>query len=230
MIPLALVEIPIDQSLESSPVITSVIIISFILSSLAIAFGKRTLLQKMKNFFVTRERNSLFDTSTNIDWWVSLVFVLQCGVMFSVCMLSYFNQTLSYDLPYFKVLLMYSLVTIGYIMLKFIFYRFVGWIFFDNASTSLLIDSYKTILFYNSFALFILAIVSVYFNLSISVLQIVLLLLIVVDKILSFYKWFRLFFNIKVGYVLFFSQFCTLEIIPCFVVYKSFIEINILFK
>lgn len=231
MIPdLLLAEIPIEKTLISSPIITILVTASFILSSIAMAFGKRTLIQNARNFFQTRERNSIFDASTNIDWWVGLILVTQLCIMFSINAIAYFGLTPENSQNLIKLILLYFLCAVAYISLKFLLYRFFGWIFYEKSIYRQWISSYKTILFYNSFILFFIGLLSIYFNLSFATLQLLLLILVIIDKILAFYKWIKLFFNSKVGYVLFILQFCALEIVPCFLVYQGLIELNTLLK
>lgn len=228
--PFLLTEIPLGNPLISNPVITILIVISFIMSATAIAFGKRVLIQNARNFFLTRERNSIFDTSTNIEWWVSIILMTQLCIMFAVNMTVLIKYIPDDTWELTKLILFYFICTVAYFCCKFMFYEFHGWMFFDSIKKRMWTDSYKTILIYNSFVVFTFALMSVYMNLSSHILQMSFIIILIANKILIFYKWIQLFFNQKVGYVLFILQFCALEIVPCFIAYKGVIEINTLLK
>lgn len=227
-IPFLLIEIPIENSLVTNPVITILFVTSFIMSATAIAFGKRILVQNTRNFFQTRERNSIFDTSTNIEWWVNIILMTQLCIMFAINMTAYINYIPSNIWALTKLILFYFLCAVAYISIKFLLYEFQGWMFFDNIKKRMWTDSYKTILICNSFVFFIMALMSVYLHLSYQILQISFIIILIINKILILYKWIQLFLNQKVGYVLFILQFCALEIVPCFIAYKGVIEINTL--
>lgn len=228
--PLLLVEKPLQDSIASSYTVTTLMVVFFILSSLAVAFGKRTLMQLVCNIFVTKERNSLFDVSTNVDWWVSLILTTQACAMFSLNMLVYLDADASDELLLLKLFGASLLFSLLYIVFKLLVYRFNGWLFFDGGSNDVWIDTYKTIVYCNSFLFFLLALLTIYFNLSFDVLQIVIITIFVADKILALYKWTRLFLTSKVGFLLFFLQFCALEILPVFLGYRILLEINTLVK
>lgn len=228
--PLLLIEKPLQDSIASSYTVTTLMVAFFILSSLAVAFGKRTLVQLVCNIFVTKERNSLFDASTNVDWWVSLILILQACAMFSLNMLVYFDADASNELFLLKLFGACFLFAFVYLVFKFIAYALNGWLFFDSGNNGVWIDTYKTIIYCNSFLFFLLALLTIYFNLSFGVLQIVIITIFAADKILALYKWTRLFLTSKVGFLLFFLQFCALEILPVFLGYRILLEINTLLK
>lgn len=227
---LLLTEIPIENSLTTNPLITTLTIISFIISTVAIAFGKRILVQNARNFFLTRERNSIFDTSTNIEWWVSFILIAQLCLMFAVNVTAYINYTPENTWQLTQLILLYFLCAAAYLIIKFILYEFQGWLYFDNIKKRMWLNSYKTILVYNSFIMFGIALMSIYLHLSPQILQLSFIIIVVISKALILYKYIQLFFNQKVGYVLFILQLCALEIVPCFIFYKGILEINTFLK
>lgn len=226
MNPNSLVEIPIKETLVSNPTITYLIVISFILSTIAISFEKKSIIQHAKNFFITRERNNLFDSSVNTEWWINIILIMQLCIMLSINIIASFNIISLNKVVFNKVLTIYFFGSICFICLKTLLYKINGWMFFDNISNKQWLDSYKTILHYNSFIFFILALFSVYLKLSPPTLQIIIILILLLNKILTLYKWIKLFLKPKVGYMLFILQFCALEIVPYFLIYKGIIELN----
>lgn len=224
--PMLLTEIPIENSLAANPLITTLTIISFIISAMAIAFGKKNLIQNARNFFLTRERNSIFDTSTNIEWWVSVILITQLCIMFAINIITYKKYIPDNTSQLTKFILFYFLSTITYISIKFILYEFQGWLYFDSIKKRMWTNSYKTILVYNSFVMFGIALMSIHLHLSSQILQISFIIIVIINKSLILYKYIQLFFNQKVGYMLFILQLCALEIAPCFIFYKGVLEIN----
>lgn len=231
MIPLLqLAVMPLERTMKGDTAVTFAFVASAVLLALVLAAGRRTMLQRGKNFFANRRRSSLFDAPTNVDWWMDGVMLAVLCVMSSLCAMSLSDSGYADDVPYWKVLLLMTSAFAAYVAVKFILYRIVGWAFFDREGTRQLTDAYMTLLAYNGLMLFFVALVAVYFYLPSVTLQYVVLAMLIIDKLLVGYKHTALFFKPKIGRYTFFLQLCTLEILPCFILYKVLLEINIIFK
>lgn len=231
MIPLLqLAVMPLERTMKGDTAVTFAFVASAVLLALVLAAGRRTMLQRGKNFFANRRRSSLFDAPTNVDWWMDGVMLAVLCVMSSLCAMSLSDSGYADDVPYWKVLLLMTSAFAAYVAVKFILYRIVGWAFFDREGTRQLTDAYMTLLAYNGLMLFFVALVAVYFYLPSVTLQYVVLVMLIIDKLLVGYKHTALFFKPKIGRYTFFLQLCTLEILPCFILYKVLLEINIIFK
>lgn len=221
---------PLERTMKGDTAVTFAFVASAVLLALVLAAGRRTMLQRGKNFFANRRRSSLFDAPTNVDWWMDGVMLAVLCVMSSLCAMSLSDSGYADDVPYWKVLLLMTSAFAAYVAVKFILYRIVGWAFFDREGTRQLTDAYMTLLAYNGLMLFFVALVAVYFYLPSVTLQYVVLAMLIIDKLLVGYKHTALFFKPKIGRYTFFLQLCTLEILPCFILYKVLLEINIIFK
>ncbi len=221
---------PLERTMKGDTAVTFAFVASAVLLALVLAAGRRTMLQRGKNFFANRRRSSLFDAPTNVDWWMDGVMLAVLCVMSSLCAMSLSDSGYADDVPYWKVLLLMTSAFAAYVAVKFILYRIVGWAFFDREGTRQLTDAYMTLLAYNGLMLFFVALVAVYFYLPSVTLQYVVLVMLIIDKLLVGYKHTALFFKPKIGRYTFFLQLCTLEILPCFILYKVLLEINIIFK
>lgn len=222
--------IPIEQSMKSDPIILVTFVASAVMLAFVIALGKRMLLQRGKNFFANRKRNSLFDAPTNIDWWVNIMMLLVLCLMAALTWMASMRDGYVVGVDYWKVMLLCTAVFAAYVVFKFIIYRLVCWAFYDAAGTKQWMDDYMTLLSYNGFMLFVLALAGVYFNISIHTLRHLATGLLICDKLLIVYKLSRLFFRPKIGRLTFFLQLCTLEILPCFILNEVLLEINIIFE
>ncbi|HIT83438.1 MAG TPA: DUF4271 domain-containing protein [Candidatus Avibacteroides faecavium] len=227
---LQLAVMPLERTMKGDTAVTFAFVASAVLLALVLAAGRRTMLQRGKNFFANRRRSSLFDAPTNVDWWMDGVMLAVLCVMSSLCAMSLSDSGYADDVPYWKVLLLMTSAFAAYVAVKFILYRIVGWAFFDREGTRQLTDAYMTLLAYNGLMLFFVALVAVYFYLPSVTLQYVVLVMLIIDKLLVGYKHTALFFKPKIGRYTFFLQLCTLEILPCFILYKVLLEINIIFK
>ena len=103
---------------------------------------------------------------------------------------------------------------------------FLGWTFFDKNKTNIWLESYSTLIYYVGFALFPFVLFLVYFDLNLTNLVIIGLIILIFTKILMFYKWVKLFFHQLSAAFLLILYFCALEIIPCLLLYQGMIQVN----
>ena len=64
------------------------------------------------------------------------------------------------------------------------------------------------------------------FDLNLTNLVIIGLIILIFTKILMFYKWVKLFFHQLSAAFLLILYFCALEIIPCLLLYQGMIQVN----
>lgn len=221
--------IPIPYSPRMDDCITVVLLCCFFLSSYVLSRSRKFLLQLVKDFLLHRERTSIFATSTATDMRYLLLLILQTCVLAGVCFFNYFNDkqpVLVQHIPPVALLGIYVGICLLFLFLKWLIYSFLGWIFFDESTTSLWIESYSTLLYYLGFALFPFVLFIVYFDLSLQFTVIIGLFLLFLTGILIFYKWLKLFCNNLYGSLLLILYFCALEIIPCLLLYQGLRELN----
>ena len=75
-------------------------------------------------------------------------------------------------------------------------------------------------------ALFPVALLVVYFDLSFHSMSWLFFCILIIDKSLLFYKCQRIFFNTALGVVHLFLYFCTLEIMPLLILFRALIYAN----
>ncbi|ADV42781.1 DUF4271 domain-containing protein [Bacteroides helcogenes] len=221
--------IPIPYSPRMDDGVTIILLCCFFLSSYVLSRSRKFLLQLVKDFLLHRERTSIFATSTATDMRYLLLLILQTCVLAGVAAFSYFSDTqpeLVRHVPPFLLLSIYIAICLLYLFLKWMVYSFLGWIFFDESTTSLWLESYSTLLYYLGFALFPFVLFIVYFDLSLNLTVIIGLVLAFFAKILMFYKWLKLFCDDLYGSLLLILYFCALEIIPCFALYQGMTQLN----
>ena len=202
---------PISYSPRTDDVIALTLLACFFLSSIALARGKKFLTQQVKDFVLHRERTSIFDSSTAADVRYLLVLVVQM-LMTRVSPLLLLGIYVGFCLAYF--------------LLKWLLYMFLGWVFFDKNKTNMWLESYSTLIYYVGFALFPFVLFLVYFDLNLTNLVIIGLIILIFTKILMFYKWIKLFFHQLSAVFLLILYFCALEIIPCLLLYQGMIQVN----
>jgi hypothetical protein len=155
--------------------------------------------------------------------------VLQTSIFSAILCFSYFihtNTTLLHTVPFYLLLVVYTLMGVIYFFAKWIVYSFLGWVFFTRKDTDIFINAYTTIYFMMGFVLYPVVLFIIFAHLSPSNVMILGLYLLIFAKILILYKWLKLFSQKLFHYLLLILYFCALEIIPCIVFYESMIQMN----
>ena len=102
----------------------------------------------------------------------------------------------------------------GYFLLKMLFYGGVNWVFFDKKKNEQWNRSQLFIFSIEGVALFPLVMLQVYFDLSMKSAVIYAVIVIILVKILSFYKCYDIFFRRLGVFLQIILYYCALEIIP----------------
>ena len=209
--------------------IAAILLLCFFVSAYVLARSKKFLAQQIKDFILHRGRTSIFATSTAADVRHLLSLALQTGVLSGLCLFDYFitvRPSLTEHLSPYILLSVYIGACLLYLLIKWFFYSFLGWVFFDKYRTGLWMSSYSTIIYYTGFVLFFFALFLIYFDLDLAFFVSISVGLIISTKILIFYKWIKLFFNNVYGLLLLILYFCALEILPCLIAYQGLVQIN----
>lgn len=221
--------IPLPYTPRTDDGVTVVLLCCFFLSAYVLSRSRKFLLQLARDFLLHRARTSIFASSTAADMRYLLLLIVQTCVLGGVVTLGCFSEAvpeLVRHVPTFLLLNIYIGLYLGYLFLKWAVYSLLGWIFFDESSTSLWLESYSTLLYYLGFALFPLALFIVFFDLSLPLAVTIGLILLFFIKILMFYKWLKLFSSDLYGGLRLIFYFCALEIMPCALLYQGMVQLN----
>ena len=220
---------PLSYSPRTDDAISLILLACFFLSSIALARGKKFLTQQVKDFVLHRERTSIFDSSTAADVRYLIVLTVQTCVLSGIVFFNYFHdkQPMLMERVSPSLLLgVYVCSCLAYFFLKWIIYMFLGWVFFDKNKTNIWLESYSTLIYYAGFGLFPFVLFLVYFDLDLTNLIIIGLAILILTKILMFYKWIKLFFHQLNTLFLLILYFCALEIVPCLLLYQVLVQVN----
>lgn len=221
--------IPIPYSPRMDDGVTTVLLCCFFLSSYVLSRHRKFLLQLIKDFMLHRERNSIFSISTAGDVHSLFLLILQSCVLVSVLLLCHFCEeqpALLEHLPSYALLGIYVAVCVCFLLLKWAVYALLGWIFFDDLRTALWLESYSTLIYYYGFSLFPFVLLAVYFDWPLVNSLFIALIFLSFVKIMTFYKWLKLFCRELYGRFALIVYFCALEVMPCMLVYVGMLQMN----
>lgn len=214
---------PIPYATKNDNVITALLLVCFVITLIAFSICKSYLLRQAKNFFYLPKTDRVItETSTEIK--SQFFFLIQTCLLLA---LLYFFYTRKYIASSFILTDEYMLVGIlfgtilGYFLFKYLVYATVNHVFFPGKRNGhyfhvlLFLHSCEGILLYPAVVLL------TFFDISTQSVAYYTTFVVVLVKILTFYKSFVIFFRQNGLYLQIILYFCALEIVPLFALWSG---------
>ena len=221
---------PIPYKLYSDGNILLALAICLFLIVEFIRNNNKSLWKLFKSCLVTPGRSSLFDSGNNQIYIYRTLFLcptttIMCGLLIYIYH-SYSSPEFFTSVNHTAMLLLYVSLFFVFLVGKWILYTVVDWIFFDKESRKLWHQSFFNIISSMGPVLYVASIFMIFLNLDTHISFIITLIIIVLSKLLLFYNCVKYFFCGFYGSLHLILYFCTLEIIPDLVLWKSIGLVN----
>ena len=208
---------PLPYSIHNDNVITSILLLFFVLMVIAYANTHEFIIRQLKNFFYVPHDGMGEMAETGSELRFQLFLVLLTSVMLA---LLYYFYTIHFIGDSFILQSQYHLIAIYLVMMvcyfvvKWLMYSLVNRVFFDSkrnrhwVKTKLLISSIE------GMVLFPAVLLQAYFNMSEQNVIIYFIIVLIFVKILTFFKCYVVFFRRNVFELQIILYFCALEMMP----------------
>ena len=207
---------PVPYSIAGDDLITSILLVCFIIATTAIAKSGNFLQRQLKNFFHSQREGTSAITETGEELRFQFFLMLQTCLLSAIILFFYSREVSgeAFSFAHYQILSAYTGTLAVYFILKNLLYSVVNWVFFDKkkneqwAKSSLFLSSAEGMLLFPDVMLL------AYFSLPVKHAAIYALAVIVIVKLLSFYKANIIFFRRKGLFLQSFLYFCALELMP----------------
>lgn len=218
---------PLPYRFRTDDYVTSALLLCFFLGAWVVARSFRFIRQQIKDFFFTRQHDNLFTPDAELRGQFFLVFqtCFVLSVLFFDYTQEYMTSVFNQVSPY-KLLAADVAISLCYYAVKLTGYAFVNWIFFTKEQNERWSESYMLCLLALGTALYPVALLVVYFDLSFRATLIVCTIILGIVKVLLFYKCHAIFFQYRLAFLHLFLYFCTLEILPMLVLWRALVYAN----
>ncbi len=213
-------------SLNNDSCITTCILVMFAFISVIIYNNGTFLTYRIKDFFTNKRKYIDGNTKANSSE-VRNTLILSSVSCMSACLIL-FNDMNVIRTDYTDGQAVYPLLATGFLIcMAFIFtkallYVFTNWIFFTQEQGRKWISSYFLLTSLSAFVLFPLALIEIYSIYELSQIKLCLPVVFILYEVLLFYKLCANFRIKKHGFPLIFLYFCSVEIMPSFVLWHIF--------
>ena len=209
---------PVPYSIHNDSVITSILLTFFILVVLAVSYAHDFIIRQLKNFFFFlphEHTTDMAETGTELRIHVFLVFLssVLLSLLYYFYTIHFIGETFVLQSQY-NLIAVYLVLMIIYFLAKGLLYTVVNNVFFDGKinrhwlKTKLFISSMEGIV------LFPAVLLQAYFDISEKNVIIYFVFVLIIVKILTFFKCYVVFFRRNVVKLQIILYFCALEIVP----------------
>ena len=209
--------------------VTAVLFGCIVLVSYVLGKERRYLSLQLKGFFNFRERASLFDDATTSDIHYTILLLFHSCLMYAFCIYHYFSieSPLLFDnYPHIALLGLFVIVNVVLLVVKGGLYEWVNWVFFTKSRCNDWLSAYLNVNAWTGLLLLPAVLLLVYFGKGSGITPFLALSVLVLSKILLFYRGFCNFFPNFYGSLHLILYFCTLEILPDLLVWRGILLIN----
>lgn len=207
---------PVPYTIAGDNLITSVLLGCFILATLSISKSGNFISRQVKNFFRPQHEGTTVITETSSELRFQFFLVLQtcllCSLLFFLWRQTSFEET--FILPHYQIIGIYTGIFALYFLLKAGLSAAVGWVFFDKKNNEQWTKSNLFLISTEGILIFPAVMLLVYFSLPIESMVFYTVLVIILAKLLTFYKTYLIFFQRNRAALQNILYFCTLEIMP----------------
>jgi hypothetical protein len=206
---------PIPYLVRNDDAITGMLLFCFVMALTAFAHSRHFILRQLKDFFYVprAESPNSEDPSNRFQMFLCLQTCLLLAITSYFYVDHYITNTFVLDSPYEFICIFFG-AFVGYFLVKNAVYWMVNSVFFDGKKSKHWIWTLTFITALEGVALYPIVILQVYFSLPMQNVVYCLVFILILTKILTFYKCWAIFFRQISFFLQIFLYFCALEIVP----------------
>ena len=211
---------PIPYSIHGDDILTSILLLLFLLTVVAFSNTRQFIARQTKSFFYFHREGTTEASETVNELRFQLFLAFQTCVLVSLAFYFYTTYFIGQTfvlVSHYQLIALFLAITIAYFLFKSGLYAIINAVFFDSKKIRQWTKSYLYIIALEGVLLFPAVILLAYFGLNIHSASIYVAITLLIVKFLTFFKCFLIFFQRNVVKLQIILYFCTLEIVPLLV-------------
>ena len=208
---------PVPYNVHSDNIITSLLLLCFILAVVAFANAKSFILRQCKSFFYQShgETTEIVETANELRFQVFLMFLtsILLALLFYFYTINHFGDTFVLDSLYYLIAI-YLAIVISYFVFKTLLYSLINIVFFDGKRNGQWIRSLSFLISLEGLLAYPAILMGPYLNVPIQNVEIYFAIGLILVKLMTFYKCYVIFFRQNVVGLQIILYLCALEIVP----------------
>ncbi|MGN0222268.1 MAG: DUF4271 domain-containing protein [Prevotella sp.] len=207
----------IPYRLRSDNGITLLMLICFVLTTVAVKVSSGFIAKQIREFFYVAHSGPKYVNETANEVRFQALLVLQGALLLALFQYVYathlYGEILVYPYQYLLMGISFAMM-VGYLFFKYLLVVIVNGVFFERVPTGQWLKIQLFVMALGGVLVAPPVLLQVFFDLSVRKAGICLLCILLVVKLLLFYKCFTIFFKRLGNFLQFFLYFCALEVVP----------------
>ena len=207
---------PLPYTIGGDNFMTALLIGCFILTMLAVSKAGAYLLTLVKSFVFIQHGQTTTATITSGESRCMLLLSVETCLLLGISTFFYVNEyvTHSFILPQYLVIASFTAFFAVYFILKMLLASITNWTFFDKKNNEQWMQSFTFLVSVEAILLLPLVLVQAYFDFTARTMTITLLVVLLLVRIIAFYKTYLIFFRQKGRILQNILYLCMLELVP----------------
>ena len=219
---------PIPYTIQNDSIATTILIVCFLLITFTLSRTSGFLIQQSKHFFSSNKKNQLLkETGSEIKF--QFLFILITCLLYALLYYFYTNHFISNTFIFsseYTLLAIYGATILSFMLARMLLYHVINNIFFESKRNLQFQASLLLITSLEGVALFPLVLLLAYFQFSLQNAIYYTATIVILAKILTFYKSFTIFFKQKGDFLQIILHFCALEMMPLMMLWSGLLVIT----
>ena len=208
---------PIPELLSNDSTVTGILILCFLIITFAFSRISGFFMRQAKDFFYIQkgEHSSMTETGSEIKMQLVIMAItcLTCAILYYLYTIHKVGDTFIFSSEYVLPGIIF-LVMVGYFVAKYLLYTIVNSILLGKTENKKFITSFIFLSSVEGVLLFPALLLQTYFQFSIQNVAYYCFGVVILIKILTFYKTYIIFFRQNALYLQNILYFCALEMVP----------------
>lgn len=225
---------PKPYTAASDNLITGLLLTCFVLALLAFQKSRHFIVRQLKHFFIPSYANRNTITETLVELRFQFFLVIQTCFLLALVYFFYVQDTYGhlFFVSQHQLIGIFSAMLLFYFLAKAGGYSLVNWTFFDSKKNLQWTKVFLFIISVEGVFIFPIVLLHIYFNISLKTTYIYVILVLVLFKMLTIYKYSNIFFQKNSFYLPKILYLCALEIAPILLMWtaleaaSSFLKVN----
>lgn len=208
---------PVPYSPANDDVITCVLLACFMITILVVSRSRRFIVAQVKDIFYPARQDSVEMKETANEVNYQFLLCIQAGVLLAMSFFyyaqKYIAETYILESEY-ELMGVFLVILVAYFLIRELLLSWVHWTFFDSQQRHRSNVSRLFITAMEGALMLPAVLVHTYFSLPATSLLYSAISIVIIARLLSFYKAYTIFFGKKDYFLQIFLYFCTLEALP----------------
>ena len=208
---------PVDYSVRGDDVVTSLLLLCFVIAVIAFTGVKAFIARQLKSFFYLPHEGTaeVAETAAEVRFLLSLLFLtaMLLSLLYYFFTLHHIGETFVLPTQY-HLIIIYMAIVMAYFFVKIVLHSGVNSVLFDGKRNLQWLRAFLFLTAVEAVLLFPAVVVQAYFDSDVQNVETYFVFVLVFVKLLTIYKCYVIFFRRSVFFLQIILYFCALEIVP----------------